>query len=39
MLLISVVNVVVSSNVEVGECVIIIVGTYVVVVVVVGVVC
>jgi hypothetical protein len=39
MLLISVVDVVVSSNVEVGECVIIVVGTYVVVVVVVGVVC
>ena len=39
MLLISVVDVVVSSNVEVGECVIIVVGTYVVVVVVVEVVC
>ena len=39
MLLISVVDFVVSSNVEVGECVIIVVGTYVVVVVVVEVVC
>ena len=39
MLLISIVDVVVSSNVEVGECVIIVVGTYVVVVVVVEVVC
>ena len=39
MLLISVVDVVVSSDVEVGECVIIVVGTYVIVVVVVGVVC
>jgi hypothetical protein len=39
MLLISVVDVDVSSNVEVGECVIIVVGTYVVVVVVVEVVC
>ena len=37
--LISVVDVVVSSDVEVGECVIIVVGTYVVVVVVVEVVC
>ena len=35
MLLISVVDVVVSSDVEVGECVIIVLGTYVVVVVVV----
>jgi hypothetical protein len=35
MLLISVVDVVVSSNVEIGECVIIVLGTYVVVVVVV----
>ena len=39
MLLISVVDVVVSSDVEVGECVIIVLGTYVVVVVVVEVVC
>jgi hypothetical protein len=39
MLLIPVVDVVVSSNVKVGEGVIIVVGTYVVVVVVVGVVC
>jgi hypothetical protein len=37
--LISVVDVVVSSDVEVGECVIIVVGTYVVAVVVVEVVC
>ena len=35
MLLISVVDVVASSNVKVGECVIIVLGTYVVVVVVV----
>ena len=39
MLLFSIVDVVVSSNVEVGECVIIVLGTYVVVVVVVEVVC
>jgi hypothetical protein len=39
MLLIPVVDVVVTSNVKVGECVIIVVGTYVVVVVVVEVVC
>ena len=39
MLLISVVDVVVSSDVEVGECVIIVLGTYVVVVVAVEVVC
>ena len=39
MLLISVVDVVVSSNVEVGECVIIVLGTYVVVVGAVVVVC
>ena len=39
MLLISIVDVVVSSDVEVGECVIIVLGTYVVVVVVVEVVC
>ena len=37
--LISVVDVVVSSDVEVGECVIIVLGTYVVVVFVVEVVC
>ena len=39
MLLISVVDVVVSSDVEVGECVIIVLGTYVVVVGAVVVVC
>ena len=39
MSLISVVDVIVSSDVEVGECVIIVLGTYVVVVVAVEVVC